>query len=44
MLSGYISFLKQSKRGATEPGAAIREDPGDYLTPSEPDDLTNPIA
>jgi four helix bundle protein len=32
MLSGYISFLKQSKRGATEPGSALREDFGDYST------------
>ena len=40
MLNGYISFLKTSKRGATEPGAtiAVREEKapyqsGDFLEP-----------
>jgi four helix bundle protein len=34
MLHGYISYLKRSKRGATEPGSTInvREDSSDYLT------------
>lgn len=39
MLNGYIAFLKQSKRGATEPGANIsmREDIAAYLlNPEDP--------
>jgi hypothetical protein len=41
MLNGYIAFLKESKRGASEPGANhfIREDHALYLV--EPD-LPNP--
>jgi four helix bundle protein len=37
MLNGYISFLKQSKRGATEPGAttSVREDIEPYLVEEE---------
>jgi four helix bundle protein len=37
MLNGYISFLKQSKRGATEPGAtaSVREDTEPYLIEGE---------
>jgi four helix bundle protein len=33
MLNGYISFLKESKRGMGEPGAAldVRESPASYL-------------
>ncbi len=32
MINGYISFLKQSKRGASEPGASltIHEDAAEY--------------
>lgn len=39
MLNGYISFLKASKRGATEPGAglAVHETPAHYdITPESP--------
>jgi four helix bundle protein len=34
MISGYIAFLKESKRGASEPGAnhQVREDSPDYIT------------
>jgi four helix bundle protein len=39
MLNGYISFLKRSKRGATEPGASgieiSAEDIRDYKIPEE---------
>ena len=35
MLNGYIAFLKRSKRGANEPGAAIAESPALYLTNSD---------
>ena len=36
MLNGYITFLKNSKRGATEPGAnlSVREIPPHYLLDS----------
>jgi 23S rRNA-intervening sequence protein len=42
MLNGYISYLKKSKQGASEPGMnqAVREEPGSYLTES-PEDITN---
>ncbi len=30
MTNGYIAFLKQSKRGASEPGAGVSEDQADY--------------
>ena len=30
LTSGYIAFLKKSKRGASEPGARINEDQADY--------------
>jgi four helix bundle protein len=37
MISGYIAFLKESKRGASEPGAnhIIREDAPDHVINSE---------
>jgi four helix bundle protein len=39
MINGYISFLKQSKRGSNEPGApsfhSIHEDISDYLLEPE---------
>jgi four helix bundle protein len=37
MLNGYISFLKESKRGVSEPGAAVyvRESPAPYLEESD---------
>lgn len=37
MISGYIAFLKESKRGASEPGAShhIREDVSDYIINTE---------
>jgi four helix bundle protein len=37
MLNGYISFLKESKRGVSEPGAAVyvRESPAPYLEDSD---------
>lgn len=30
LISGYISFLKSSKRGINEPGSYLREIPGEY--------------
>jgi hypothetical protein len=30
MLNGYIAYLKRSKRGATEPGAQMREQETPY--------------
>jgi len=30
MLSGYVSFLRRSKRGANEPGASIRDETAHY--------------
>jgi len=41
MLNGYIAFLKASKRGASEPGAAIREESAPYAI--DPD-LSDPLA
>jgi len=40
MISGYIAFLKESKRGASEPGANqhIREDSPTYIIDTEPPD------
>ena len=37
MLNGYISFLKQSKRGVGEPGSAVylREEPAPYMIDSD---------
>ncbi len=37
MISGYIAYLKKSKKGANEPGANIREVSGEYFV--EDDDL-----
>jgi len=39
MLNGYISYLKQNKRGENEPGASriIREEPLQYLNDYEED-------
>ncbi len=39
MLNGYINFLKQSKRGANEPGATLsaRDEPAPYLPDSDPE-------
>jgi four helix bundle protein len=31
LLSGYIAFLKRNRRGESEPGAAVREGPGEYI-------------
>jgi four helix bundle protein len=46
LINGYIGFLKQSKRGANEPGAnyAIREFSSDYIIENEspaPSDSNN---
>ena len=39
MINGYISYLKRSKRGATEPGAnlTVQEDSVDYIYDDETD-------
>jgi four helix bundle protein len=41
MISGYIAFLKQSKRGASEPGARVSEDSEDYSVNYEIGEATN---
>ena len=40
MINGYITFLKESKRGASEPGAnrPVREDAPPYITNDESPD------
>jgi hypothetical protein len=38
LLSGYIAFLKRNRRGESEPGAAVREGPGEYIINSYLDD------
>jgi hypothetical protein len=41
MTSGYIAFLKKSKRGVSEPGASVCEDRGDYSIGDETGDVLN---
>jgi four helix bundle protein len=45
MLNGYISFLKESKRGASEPGSAVyvRESPSPYLEEIDPPETQLPV-
>ncbi|MBM3180081.1 MAG: four helix bundle protein [Chloroflexi bacterium] len=40
MISGYIAFLKESKRGASEPGANhhVREESSAYIANTDPSD------
>jgi hypothetical protein len=42
MISGYIAFLKQSKRGASEPGASVSEEQADYSVSNELGEASNP--
>lgn len=46
LINGYISYLKQSKRGASEPGVnlTLREEPDPYLPDSTYDRPTPPTA
>lgn len=42
MTSGYIAFLKQSKRGASEPGASGKENQPDYSVGYDLGESPNP--
>jgi four helix bundle protein len=36
MISGYIAYLKKSKKGANEPGANLREPSASYMIEDDP--------
>jgi four helix bundle protein len=42
MISGYITYLKQSKRGASEPGAVLSEDQANYSVEYDLGEKLNP--